>query len=104
MADRRVQQQKWTQVSGTTTEERWAYDGPHVWSDLDSSNTVTVRRLFGDQIDQVLTRTVVSGLNAGVWTYLTDVLGSIRDLTDSTGAVKDHLDYDGFGNATERLS
>ena len=29
---------------------------------------------------------------------LTDRMGSVRDVIDSTGAVKDHINYDGFGN------
>jgi RHS repeat-associated protein len=37
--------------------------------------------------------------------YLTDRLGSVRDLVNgSTQAVGDHLDYEGFGNATETVS
>ena len=30
--------------------------------------------------------------------YLTDRLGSVRVLTDATGAVIDRINYDGFGN------
>ena len=30
--------------------------------------------------------------------YLTDRLGSVRDLTDATGAVQDTITYDGYGN------
>src|SRR5262249_46173428 len=54
-----------------------------------------------DATDQILTRTVASGPNAGVSFYLTDNLGSVRDLVNASGQVKDHLDYDGFGNVTE---
>ena len=30
--------------------------------------------------------------------YLTDRQGSVRDLTNASGAVQDHVSYDGFGN------
>jgi RHS repeat-associated protein len=30
--------------------------------------------------------------------YLTDREASVRDIADNTGTVRDHLDYDGFGN------
>jgi RHS repeat-associated protein len=39
----------------------------------------------------------VGSSGAAAW-YLTDRLGSVRDLTDGTGAVQDHLVYDGYGN------
>ena len=44
-------------------------------------------------------RTVISsthqyadGTNAGLWFYLTDRLDSVRDVVNSSGANKDHLD------------
>jgi RHS repeat-associated protein len=43
----------------------------------------------------------ISSAGTVAW-YLPDRLGSVRDIAnDSTGAVIDHIDYDGFGNATE---
>jgi RHS repeat-associated protein len=76
---------------------------PKLDSDLssDSSNTLLVRYLDGDGVDQPLARIVASGPNAGVAAYLSDRQGSVRDLMDWTGAVRDHLDYDGFGNPAE---
>jgi RHS repeat-associated protein len=96
----RVQQDKWVS-GGSTVTTRFAFDGANVWADLDNSNTMLVRYLNGDGANQVLARTVASGVNAGRWVYFADMLGSIRDLADTTGAVKDHLDYDGFGVVTE---
>ena len=49
----------------------------------------------GDQVDQIQARISTGG--AVAW-YMTDRLGSIRDITNSSGGVVDHLDYDGFGN------
>jgi RHS repeat-associated protein len=58
---------------------------------------VLVRYVYGDGTDQVLTRTVASGTSAGVAEYFTDNQGSVRDLVNASGVVKDHLDYSGFG-------
>jgi RHS repeat-associated protein len=79
------------------TVTRFLYDGAEVWADLDVSNNVQVRYLRGDVVDQLFARLKADGTAA--W-YLTDRLGSVRDLTDASGVVQDHLEYDGFGNVT----
>jgi RHS repeat-associated protein len=98
----RVQQDKW-KSGGTTVTTRFVYDAKNVWADLDGANTLLARYLYGSAVDQILSRTVSGGQpNAGVAWYLTDRLGSVRDLENgATQAVGDHLDYDGFGNATQ---
>ena len=68
-----------------------------VFADLNGSNQVQVRYLRGDGVDETDART--SSGAAVVW-YLPDHLGTIRDITNSTGSVVDHLDYDGFGNTS----
>jgi hypothetical protein len=83
--------------SGTTTVTKYAYDGKDVWADLNSSNALTMRRLY-DATNTVFTRIDSSG-NAA-W-YLTDHLGSVRDIeSNSTQAVLDHLDFDAYGKLT----
>ena len=95
-----VQEDKW-KTGGSVITTRHAYDGAKVWADLDAGNNVQVRYLFDDGTDQILTRTVTSGANAGLAAYLTDNLGSVRDLLQaSTGTVQTHVDYSGFGTAT----
>jgi RHS repeat-associated protein len=69
-----------------------------VWADLDGSNALQTRYLEGDGVDQLFAR-LYSGGTVASW-YLTDRLGSVRDETDNTGAVQDHINYDGFGNVT----
>jgi RHS repeat-associated protein len=82
----------------------FAYDGQNVWADLDGSNHVLVRYLYGDGTDKILTRTQGTGVNATVTAYLTDHLGSVRDLEQfSTQTIVGHLDYDGFGNPPPTL-
>jgi RHS repeat-associated protein len=95
----RVKQQEWTLASGLTTVTRFAYDGDQVWADLDNSNNVLVRYLYGTGVDDILTRTQVSGTTATVMAYLRDRLGSVRDLLQfNTQTIVEHRDYDGFGN------
>jgi RHS repeat-associated protein len=97
----RVQQAKWLPASGVKTM-RFAYDGQDVWADLDGGNGVMARYLRGDGTDQLFARTEASGQpNPGVTWYLTDRLGSVRDLMDASQALRDHLDYDGYGNVAE---
>ena len=59
------------------------------------------RRVFLEALDSLIARIGSAGTVA--W-YLTDRLGSVRDITDNTGTVQDHINYDGFGNATETNS
>jgi RHS repeat-associated protein len=93
-----IQEQHWTSATGTVTV-RHAYDGSNAWADVDTSNNVLARYVYGDNQDQVWARMVPSGQpNAGVAWYLTDRLGSVVDLMDGTQVLRDHIDYDPFGN------
>ena len=49
----------------------------------------------GAVVDQLLARTSASGTTA--W-YLTDKLGSVRDIVSTSGTELDHIVYDSFGN------
>jgi RHS repeat-associated protein len=97
---KRVEEDKWKTGVGSTTT-RFLFDGQDVIADLNGSNVVQVRYVYGDQPDQILARVVASGTHTGVAWYLTDSLGSVRDIADSSMVVQDHLDFDGFGNVTE---
>jgi len=55
---------------------------------------LTTRYRRGDVVDQLLAR--IDGSTA-CW-YVTDHLGSIRKVLDSTGVVKDAITYDAWGN------
>ena len=79
-------------VNGQLTH--FVYDGSHVWADFDSTHTTTARYLFGDTTDQLLSRFRPTD---GTACYLTDHLGTVRDLTDSTGTLRSTLSYDSFG-------
>jgi RHS repeat-associated protein len=71
------------------------YDGEHAWADFDESETVIARYLFGDQIDEILARWRPT---EGTAWYLTDHLGTVRDIVDDTGAHVNTITYDSFGN------
>jgi RHS repeat-associated protein len=68
------------------------------WADLNSSNAVQTRRMSLDAVDTVFARMGSDGSEA--W-YLADHLGSERGLMDNTGTLRDSINYDAFGNATE---
>jgi len=90
------------------TMQRYAYDnwktGPQtsfvgnenadVWADLDGSSSLTTRYLRGDIIDQIFAR--IDG-DDPFW-LLTDKQGSLRDVVEPDGDIKNTIRYDGFGN------
>src|SRR5262245_58622372 len=65
-----------------------------VWADLNSSNQLQMRRLYGDGIDQVVARINSGGTAA--W-YLPDRLGSVRHQVDGSGVLSNTVTYDSFG-------
>src|SRR5262249_36132370 len=75
--------------------ERYAYDDRDVWADLDGTGALQARYLRGDGGDGVFARVGADG--RGAWPRA-DRLGSVRDVTDTLGAVQDHITYDAFGN------
>lgn len=76
-------------------------DGVNSYADFNGSGNVTVRYLYGQAVDQLLARTDSGGTTA--W-YLTDKLGTVRDITNTSGTVIDHLAYDSFGKVTNETS
>ena len=80
--------QTWTVYDGNTPD-----DSPY--ADFNSSGTLDARYLSGPAVDELLARTSSGGTTA--W-YLTDKLGSVRDIASSSGTVIDHVVYDTFGN------
>ncbi|MGH9093804.1 MAG: RHS repeat domain-containing protein, partial [Acidimicrobiales bacterium] len=88
-----------TDVGGTQT---WtAYDGQDPYADFSGSGTLQERYLYGPAVDEVLARTDPGGTTA--W-YLTDRLGSVRDLAGTAGGVIDHVVYDSFGQVTSETN
>ena len=100
---------------GTTTSETFTYDvfdrrigmqvgsGAIQWTVYDGANayadftgqTLTTRYLYGNEPDQLLARTDANG-NSTAW-YLTDNIGSIRQIVDANGNSLYHVNYFTFG-------
>ncbi len=76
--------------------KRFLYNGDDSWADLDGTGTVTARYLHGERIDELLARSRASD---GRGWYLTDHLGTVRDIANAAGAVVAHVDYSSFGQA-----
>ena len=85
-----------TEKSGSTITgvKQFLWDDLRLAAELDSGGNVTKR--FFSQGMQLL-----SGANAGVYFYAKDHLGSIRELTDASGALRARYDYDPFGRRTK---
>ena len=95
--DRRIAKSVDTDGVGPESLEThiFLYDGLHTWADADASGTINARYLYGNVIDELIARYRV---NEGVAWYLTDHLGTVRDIVDASGTVIDHVEYDSFGN------
>jgi RHS repeat-associated protein len=92
----RVEEDVFTQSTGQTVVSRFAFSGSNIWADLNGSNQLQMRRLYLDGLDQPYAR--ISAAGVVTW-YLTDHLGSIRDLQDNqSGNIVDHVDYDAWGS------
>jgi RHS repeat-associated protein len=114
--DRRTGKQVDADVNGTIDRsEAWVWDGDQVIMQLvdadgDGAGTwkLTNRYLYGDIVDMALADeqlpsggiglTTVSGTSGTVLWPLADHLGSVRDLVDSNGVIREHVVYDSFGN------
>jgi len=71
------------------------YDGQNPYADFDSGGNLTSRYLYGDGIDQLLGR--FQGTTTVTW-YLTDGLGSVRQIAGVDGSIKLAITYDSYGN------
>jgi RHS repeat-associated protein len=80
--------QTWTVFNGTGVDA-------NPYADFNGSGSVSVRYLFGPAVDAILARTSSSGTTA--W-YLTDQVGSVRYIENTSGTVLDGITYDAFGN------
>ena len=89
----------------TGTQTWTVYDGKSPdadpYADFNGSGSPTERYLFGPGVVNgavmpvILARTSSAGTTA--W-YLTDNLGSVRDIVSASGTGLDHIVYDSFGN------
>jgi RHS repeat-associated protein len=82
---RRVQEK----LNGAVIKQ-WVWDGTAPAEERDAGNTVTKRfYAAGEQI------------GSSAYFFTTDHLGSVREMTDSTGAIRARYDYDPYGRVTK---
>jgi RHS repeat-associated protein len=91
---------------GVTTLTNYAYldangSNPVIWADLNGSNTLQMRRLYLP--GQVAPYARINSSGTAAW-YLTDWEGSVRFMTDNTGAVQDQITYTGFGGVSNETN
>jgi RHS repeat-associated protein len=82
--------------------ERFVYgQNQNIALEFDSSGSLTNRYLYGDDIDTLLADEPTSG--SVLWAF-GDNLGTVRDVTDNSGTVSNHLTYGAFGNVTNETN
>ena len=88
-----------TNVSGGgSAGQVWTvYDGQSTYADFVATGSLKVRYLYGPAVDALLARTDSGGTTA--W-YLTERLGSVRDVVNAAGTPLDRVAYDSFGIVT----
>jgi RHS repeat-associated protein len=91
----------YTNVGGVTSQMWTVYDGVNTYADFDGSGNLTNRYLYGLAVDQLFGKMDASGNSR--W-YLTDLVGSVRLLTNPSGGVLDTVSYDSFGNILSESS
>jgi RHS repeat-associated protein len=82
---------QWTLVS----DRRYVWSGTTLAEERDSTGATVLKRYFADGEQRI------SGGAATSLYYTRDHLGSIRELTDASGAVRARYDYDPFGVTTK---
>ncbi|MBL8013326.1 MAG: RHS repeat-associated core domain-containing protein [Candidatus Omnitrophica bacterium] len=71
----------------------YVYDGEDIIEERNSAGTLVADYVHGDQTDEPLTMT----RGTTTYYYFADGLGSIRQLTNSAGAVQQTYDYNSYG-------
>jgi len=88
LADRRLRRDRDGEIT------YWVWERDHPIIELDGDGDVTTRRLFGPRVDEVL----ADEHDGETRWFLTDPVGTVRDLVGDDGAVLDHYAYDSFGD------
>ncbi|WP_165235876.1 RHS repeat protein, partial [Aquisphaera insulae] len=82
--------QSWVTYDGTNMDA-------NVYAEFNVSGVLITRYVSGPAVDKLFARTSSGGTTA--W-YLTDRLGSVRDLSNTSGVVIDHVVYNSYGSLT----
>jgi RHS repeat-associated protein len=87
--------------SGVSQVERLVYDGQQIALTFDGGGNQTHRYLYGVETDQILAD---EGAGGSVLWPLTDNLGTVRDLVDSSGVIQNRIGYDSFGKVRSQTN
>ncbi|WP_414529508.1 Ig-like domain-containing protein [Nodularia chucula] len=79
-------------VNGQTTY--FVNDGDDIWAELNQAEEIVNRYLQGANVDELIAR---YNSDEGTNWYLTDRLGTVRDVVNSVGNLINSIDYDSFG-------
>jgi RHS repeat-associated protein len=79
--------------------ERYRYDGDNLVQQFDGAGNLSANFVHGQGQDRIL----VQLQGTEVINYITDVLGSVRILTDVSGQILNQYDYDSFGQPIQEL-
>jgi RHS repeat-associated protein len=96
----RVKEDEWTSGTGVVTTKSVYVDGQD-YLDLTSGNAVQERYIRGDSANELIARIDGSGNEA--W-YLTDRLGSVRDIINNSGTDLDSVTYSAWGQITTQTN
>jgi len=80
--------------AGAAETRRFVWEGSRIAEEKDGQSNL-LKRYFGQGVQ------VVSGDKPGLYYYTRDHLGSIRELTDATGALRARYSYDLWGKRTK---
>ena len=83
-------------VDGTVT--KYLYDGGRVIAEMDGSDNLIQRYIYGVGIDEMI---FLEKANGDRYWYYYDALGNVVNLTDNTGNLVTTYYYDVFGDFTE---
>jgi RHS repeat-associated protein len=86
-------------ISVSTTVTRYIYDNEDILLELDGSNNIAARYTHGPGIDEPL----VMEKGGTSFFYHADGLGSITEITDAAGALKQQYTYSSFGKIESQL-
>ncbi len=74
----------------------YVYDGDNLIAEYDSNGTLLNKYIYGSGIDELLS--AMSYEPSAKYYFHSDALGSIIDITDNTGSLVEHYEYDVFGS------
>ena len=81
-----------------------AYDGIHCAADLDASGNLLMSYTYGPGIDNLLAVTLYGGDAPETYHAITDRLGTIHALADTSGNIVESYQYDAWGNVLSHFS